>query len=46
MREVKLFDAEYKNWISELKSKIRSTQIKAAIAVNSALIGFIGSYAK
>lgn len=31
---------EYKNWLTELKSKIRSVQAKAAIAVNSALIGF------
>ncbi|MDL2308906.1 DUF1016 N-terminal domain-containing protein [Bacteroidales bacterium OttesenSCG-928-B11] len=30
----------YKKWILELKNKIRSTQIKAAIAVNSALIEF------
>ncbi len=33
-------DNEYKNWISELKSKIRSAQIKAAIAVNKELILF------
>jgi predicted nuclease of restriction endonuclease-like (RecB) superfamily len=33
-------NSEYKNWIVELKSKIRSTQLKAAIAVNSALISF------
>jgi len=31
---------DYKNWLSELKGKIRSTQIKAALAVNSALIQF------
>lgn len=31
---------EYKNWLTELKSKVRSSQIKAAIAVNSALIQF------
>nr|WP_315174975.1 PDDEXK nuclease domain-containing protein [uncultured Flavobacterium sp.] len=31
---------EYKNWLVELKSKIRSSQIKAAIAVNSELIAF------
>ncbi|HSD08902.1 PDDEXK nuclease domain-containing protein [Flavobacterium sp.] len=40
MSEVNLFDLEYKKWISELKTKIRSTQIKAAIAVNTALIHF------
>jgi predicted nuclease of restriction endonuclease-like (RecB) superfamily len=34
------FDAEYKDWIQEIKSKIQSTQIKAAIAVNSTLILF------
>ena len=37
---MELFNPEYKNWLIELKSKIRSTQIKAAIAVNSALIHF------
>jgi hypothetical protein len=31
---------EYKTWLTELKSKIRSVQIKAALAVNSALIEF------
>jgi predicted nuclease of restriction endonuclease-like (RecB) superfamily len=31
---------EYKNWLVELKNKICSTQIKATIAVNSALILF------
>ena len=35
-----LIEAEYKNWISEVKQKVRSSQIKAAIAVNSALILF------
>ena len=33
-------DKEYFNWLQALKHKIRSTQIKAAIAVNSALIEF------
>lgn len=33
-------DNEYKNWLTELKSKVRSVQIKAAIAVNSQLIAF------
>lgn len=31
---------EYKNWLIDIKSKIRSTQIKAAISVNSTLIEF------
>ena len=35
-----LSDATYKKWLIELKSKIRSVQIKAAMAVNSALIEF------
>lgn len=33
-------DASYIAWISELKRRYRATQIKAAIAVNSALIEF------
>lgn len=33
-------DDDYKNWLTELKSKIRSAQLKAAIAVNSGLISF------
>ncbi|GHB68905.1 PDDEXK nuclease domain-containing protein [Persicitalea jodogahamensis] len=35
-----LSDPEYKSWLIELKAKIRSVQLKAAIAVNSALIEF------
>ncbi|HAK77164.1 MAG TPA: DUF1016 domain-containing protein [Runella sp.] len=35
-----IIDSEYRNWIQELKSKIRSSQIKAAMAVNTALIEF------
>lgn len=31
---------EYKSWIIELKAKVRSSQIKAALAVNTALIEF------
>ncbi len=31
---------EYKKWLTELKSKIRSVQLKAAVAVNSAMIEF------
>ena len=33
-------DNEYKNWLIDLKSKIRSAQAKAAITVNTALIEF------
>jgi len=35
-----MFDSEYKNWLISLKSRIRQSQIKAAIAVNTALIEF------
>ncbi|WP_209332895.1 PDDEXK nuclease domain-containing protein [Lunatimonas salinarum] len=35
-----LLSPEYKKWLVELKGKIRSAQIKAAIAVNSTLILF------
>ncbi len=40
MNTINIFDPDYKNWLAELKSKIRSAQLKAAIAVNSALIVF------
>ncbi|MGL4631936.1 MAG: PDDEXK nuclease domain-containing protein [Leadbetterella sp.] len=36
----KLLNTDYKNWISELKLKIHSAQIKASIAVNKELIFF------
>jgi predicted nuclease of restriction endonuclease-like (RecB) superfamily len=35
-----LYNNDYKAWISELKQKVYSTQIKASIAVNTALIEF------
>jgi predicted nuclease of restriction endonuclease-like (RecB) superfamily len=35
-----LQDKLYKNWLAELKGKIHSAQIKAALAINSALIHF------
>jgi predicted nuclease of restriction endonuclease-like (RecB) superfamily len=35
-----IINSEYKTWLSELKNKIRSTQIKAAMAVNATLIEF------
>lgn len=40
MPEVSKHDTEYKIWINELKNKVRSVQIKAAIAVNTVLIEF------
>jgi hypothetical protein len=35
-----LIDNEYKNWIKEIKAKIRTTQLRAAVAINSSLIEF------
>lgn len=35
-----IYNSEYKSWFIELKSRIRSVQIKAAVTVNSALIEF------
>jgi len=35
-----MLDKDYKSWLKEVKTKIQSSQIKAAIAVNSALIEF------
>lgn len=35
-----LHDQSYKKWLTELKGKIRSSQLKAAIAVNTELILF------
>lgn len=40
MSDLNHLDADYIIWINELKLKIRSTQIKAAIAVNTTLIEF------
>lgn len=40
MSDLPNINPEYKAWIGALKLKIRSTQIKAAVAVNSALIEF------
>ena len=37
---MEISNTDYNNWLTELKSKIRSTQVKAAIAVNSTLISF------
>ena len=35
-----ILDNDYRNWIKELKSRYRKSQIKAAIRVNSELIRF------
>ena len=39
-KQMNLQNTDYKDWLVELKSKIRSVQLKAAVAVNSALIEF------
>ena len=36
----RIIDDDYKKWILEIKSKIRSAQMKAALSVNAALIEF------
>jgi len=38
--------AEYKKWLAELKHRYRSTQIKAAVSVNSVLIEFYWNLGK
>lgn len=35
-----LIDTDYKNWIVEIKSKIRSAQMKPVLTVNAAFIEF------
>jgi len=39
MNEI-LSTKEYKDWLKELKQKVRQTQIKAAVKVNSTLLEF------
>ena len=41
-----LANADYLRWIGELKKRYRATQIKAAVAVNSALIEFYWNLGK
>jgi len=38
--ENNLINREYKNWLSQLKSQFRDTQLKAVVTVNSALLEF------
>ena len=44
--KTKLALADYRQWIGELKTRYRATQIKAAVAVNSALIEFYWNLGK
>lgn len=37
---MEILSEDYKNWILDLKKKIQSTQLKAALSVNSVLIEF------
>lgn len=47
MSELMAFDGkEYRAWIGELKKRYRATQIKAAVAVNSAMIEFYWNLGK
>ena len=45
-KKTTLASADYRQWIGELKTRYRATQIKAAIAVNSALIEFYWNLGK
>ena len=38
MKLSKRYDSEYTEWLNELKSKIQSTQIKAALSANKEMI--------
>jgi predicted nuclease of restriction endonuclease-like (RecB) superfamily len=40
MQQLENIDKDYLKWFSEIKSKIRSTQIRAALAANATLIEF------
>lgn len=47
MSELMALDGkEYRAWIGELKKRYRATQIKAAVAVNSAMIEFYWNLGK
>ena len=35
-----IFDSDYQNWIKELKTRYKQSQIKAAVRVNSEMIQF------
>jgi len=42
---VNLLTPEYKDFISNIKSKIQNAQIKASVKVNEELLSFIGKLA-
>ena len=39
-KNITILDKDYKNWIAELSSRYRKSQIKAAIKVNTELLKF------
>ena len=40
---IPIFDGEYQNWLQDLKSRYKQSQIKAAVQVNSELLRFYWS---
>ena len=40
MKSNKIITSEYKEWLSQIKQKFQSSQIKASIQVNSTLLEF------
>ncbi len=38
MKSSKIIDQEYKNWLADIKTRVRSSQIKAAVSVNTELL--------
>ena len=40
MKSNKIITSDYKEWLSQIKQKFQSSQIKASIQVNSTLLEF------
>jgi predicted nuclease of restriction endonuclease-like (RecB) superfamily len=40
MSEIHLITEEYRNWLKEIKQRLRQAQVKAAVQVNTALLSF------
>ena len=45
-KNITIIDSQYKEWIRELSLRYRKSQIKAAVKVNSEMIGFYWSLGK
>ena len=45
-KSITILDKEYKNWITDLSSRYRKSQIKAAIKVNGEMLQFYYSLGK